>query len=207
MWEQLPQPCVTLSASTRVTWITVTDENRPRLTDNLTGSEVLRWYWLKEELTDFARRLGIRGTGDKELLTQRIAAKLDDVPFAEPQLTKRATRAQLDGALTSATVIPEGQRCSQLVRAWFVEQVGAAFGFDAEMRAFFSRTDGTQTMQDALDHYRATREQGLKSIDAQFEYNRFTRAWHEANPTRPREDLLHAWQKYRERPVDQRGRA
>lgn len=84
----------------------MTDENRPRLTDNLTGADLLRWYWLKEELTNFARQLGIRATGSKALLTQRIAAKLDDVPFAEPHPTKRATRAQLDGALTAATVIP-----------------------------------------------------------------------------------------------------
>lgn len=189
----------------QVVSITVTDENRPGLTVDLTGTELLRWYWLKEELTDFARRLDIRATGDKELLVQRIAARLDGVPFAEPQLAKRATRAQLGGPLTSATVIPKGQRCSQVIRAWFIEQVGASFGFDAEMRAFFVHTDGTQTMQDALDRYRATREQGPKPIDAQFEYNRFTRAWHEANPAGPREDLLHAWQRYRERPVDQRG--
>ena len=65
----------------------------------------------------------------------------------------------------------------------------------------------TQTMQNALDHYRATREQGAKPIDAQFEYNRFTRAWHAAHPTGSRQDVLQAWQEYRERPVDQRGPA
>lgn len=183
------------------------DEKRPGLTGNLTGGELLSWYWLKEELADFARRLGIRATGGKELLAQRIAAKLDDAPFAEPQRARRTVRAQLNNPLTPETVIPEGQRCSQIVRAWFIEHVGGSFGFDAEMRSFFAGTDGTQTMQDALDHYRATRERGAKTIDAQFEYNRFTRAWHEANPTGAREDLLHAWQRYRERPIEQRGRA
>ena len=182
------------------------DEKRPGLTENLTGGELLRWYWLKEELVDFASRLGIRTVGGKEILAQRIAAKLDDVPFAEPQQARRTVRAQLDSPLTPETVIPEGQRCSQIVRAWFIEQVGVSFGFDAEMRSFFAGADGTQTMQDALDHYRSTRERGAKTIDAQFEYNRFTRAWHEANPTGTREDLLHAWQRYRERPIDQRGR-
>lgn len=167
----------------------------------------LRWYWLKVELTDFARRLEISATGSKELLTQRIVAKLDDKPFMEPQRTSRAGGRQLNGPLTPATVIPVGQRCSQVVRTWFIEQVGASFGFDAEMRAFFASTDGTQTMQDALDHYLATRGQGAKPIDAQFEYNRFTRAWHEANPAGDRDELLRAWRRYRERPVDQRARA
>lgn len=43
-------------------------------------------------------------------------------------------------------IAPQGQRCSQAVRAWFVEQVGGSFSFDGEMRAFFAGTDGTQTL-------------------------------------------------------------
>lgn len=185
----------------------MTDENRPHLTSQLSGAELLRWYWLKDELSEFARQLGIRATGGKELLTRRIAAKLDDLPFVESKPARGTSGSQLSGPLTLTTVIPNGQRCSQAVRAWFVEQVGATFGFDAEMRAFFSQSDGTQTLQDALAHYRSTRDQGAKPIDAQFEYNRFTRAWHEANPTGHREELLRDWQTYRSLPLDQRPRA
>ncbi|MER8025628.1 DUF6434 domain-containing protein [Glutamicibacter protophormiae] len=185
----------------------MTHEIRPALTSRLTGADLLRWYWRKDELAEFARQLNIRATGGKELLTARIAAKLDSVPFPEPQSAKKSNGTQLSGPLTVMTVIPQGQRCSQVVRAWFIEQVGAAFSFDAEMRAFFSQSDGTQTMQDALDHYRATRDQGAKPIDPQFEYNRFTRAWHEANPAGLREDLLGDWHKYRRLPLDQRARA
>lgn len=185
----------------------MTDVLRPLLTPHLTSTELLRWYWLREELADFARQLGIRATGGKDILTGRIAAKLDGVPFAEPVSATRTSGTQLSGPLAPTTVIPAGQRCSQVVREWFVKQVGASFGFDAEMRAFFSQTDGTQTMQDALDHYRATRSQDAKPIDPQFEYNRFTRAWHEANPAGHREDLLRDWAEYRRLPLDQRGRA
>lgn len=185
----------------------VTVERRPELTAALCGRELMRWYWLKDELPAFARELGIRTTGGKEVLARRIAAALDGVPFDEPARVARAGTAQLAGELTSATVIPAGQRCSQVVRAWFVAQVGASFGFDATMRAFFTETDGTQTLQDALDHYRANRDQGAKPIDAQFEYNRFTRAWHDAHPGGNRHELLRAWRAYRASPVDERARA
>jgi len=185
----------------------VTFEERPALTDALTGAELLRWYWLKDELADFARQLGISASGGKQLLTNRIAARLDGAAFTEPKREPRSGGAQLVGPLTASTAIPAGQRCSQVIRAWFVDQVGPSFRFDAEMRAFFAGVDGTQTMQDALDHYVATRNQGAKPIDAQFEYNRFTRAWHEANPLGSRDDLIKAWQEYRARPVDARGRA
>ena len=101
----------------------MSDDGRLGLTGDLTGAELGRWYWLKVELVNYARRLGIRATGGKELLTRWIAAKLDGVPFVEPQGTRRATGAPLDLPLTPTTVIPAGQRCSQVVRAWFVEQV------------------------------------------------------------------------------------
>lgn len=36
--------------------------------------------------------------------------------------------------------------------------------------------------------------------------HRFTRAWHAAHPDGSREELIKAWQDYRSRPVDERGR-
>ena len=179
---------------------------RPPLSRELTGTEFLRWYWLKDELAEFARSLGIRTTGGKELLTRRIAATLDGTSFTEPAPKRQTGGPQLNGPLTASTVIPRGQRCSQVVRAWFVEQVGDSFGFDAEMRAFFASTDGTQTLHDALVHYRATRDQGRRAIDSQFEYNRFNRAWHEAHPDGARHELIEAWREYRRRPADERDR-
>lgn len=188
--------------------ISVTDPNsrRPALSRGLTGAELQRWYWLKDELTEFARSLGIRTTGGKSLLTQRIAAALDGLPFTEPAQRRTGSTTQLSGALTASTLIPRGQRCSQVVRAWFAEQLGGPFRFDGEMRAFFANTDGTQTLQDALDHYHATRDREPNGIDAQFEYNRFTRAWHSEHRDGSREELLEAWRDYRRRPVDERGR-
>ena len=179
---------------------------RPPLTRGLTGAELQQWYWLKEELADFARALGIRSTGGKAVLTERIAAHLDGRPYRE--VPARAPQTpQLVAPLRASTVIPVGQRCSQVVRAWFAEQLGAPFSFDGEMRAFFAQSDGTQTLSDALAHWHATRGATDKPIDAQFEYNRFTRAWHAEHPEGTKAELLAAWQLYRSTPIDERGRA
>lgn len=168
--------------------------------------EFVRWYWLKEELQTFARDLGIRATGGKEVLAARIEAHLAGQPFAEPHAAPRRA-VQLSGPLTAATRIPVGQRCSQHVRDWFRQQVGDGFRFDAAMRAFFEGTDGTQTLGDALAHWQATRDEGLREISAQFEYNRFTRAWHADHPDATRDEVIAAWNDYRSRPIDERGRA
>jgi len=180
-------------------------ESRPPLGAALSAAEFVRWYWLKEELQAFARRLGIRAAGSKEVLTARIAATLAGTSFTEPRAVARGGR-QLSGTLSAGTVIPKGQRCSQSVREWLVQQVGPSFHFDEAMRDFFEESDGTQTLGDAVKHWHATRDASPRSISAQFEYNRFTRAWHAAHPEGTREDLLSAWNDYRSRPIDERGR-
>lgn len=105
--------------------MTSTPAARPDLTPGLSEGEFLRWYWLRVELESFARQIGIRATGSKDLLSARIGAALAGRTFAEPVSARRAIGRQLSGVLTSATVIPEGQRSSQVVRAWMLEQIGA----------------------------------------------------------------------------------
>lgn len=177
---------------------------RPLLTPALSGAEFARWYWVKDELQAFARELGIRAPGGKQLLADRITAHLDGRPFAEPAARARSG-PQLNGPLTAATLIPAGQRCSQEVRRWFETQV-RGFRFDAAMREFFEEADGTQTLGDALAHWHATRGAAPRDISAQFEYNRFTRAWFAQHPDASRDDVLAAWADYRSRPIDERGR-
>lgn len=187
--------------------MTSSSSERPLLTPEVTGAELQRWYWLKEELTQFARTLGIRATGSKGLLTRRIAAYLNGRIFTEPTVARPAPSQQLSGTLAGDTMIPAGQRCSQVVRGWFIEQLGPSFRFDKAMRDFFARTDGTQTLVDALDHWHATRNIQQQEPDAQFEYNRFTQSWHKQHPNGARQELLAAWREYRNRPIDERGRA
>lgn len=167
----------------------------------MTGPEFRRWYWLKSELMSFARSLGVSASGSKAELTDRVAAALDGESARPPARSSRRS-TQLGGPLSTATVIPEGQRCSQPLRAWFTEQVGPGFRFDAAMRDFIASSAGTATLGDAVDHWHATRNAPPHEIGAQFEFNRFTRMWYRHHPGEPRAQLLVAWRRYRELPAD-----
>lgn len=181
---------------------------RPPLNAAMSGEDLMRWYWLRNELTAFARDLGISTAGNKEALQARIAAQLDGRPLPARMPTGRAGPcSQLTGPLTAQTRVPRGQRCSQHLRAWFEDRLGPSFRFDAEMRRWFAGTDGTATLADAVAHWQATRGTASTQIDRQFEFNRFTRTWHATHPEGTREQLLIAWRDYRAQPVDVRGRA
>jgi hypothetical protein len=179
-------------------------ENRPPLSSNLSGAELLRWYWLKDELVSLARQLGISTTGGKADLTNRLAAALDGESVAAPKRRRASPpSARLSEPLHPDTVIPPGQRCSQNLRAFFTQHVGRDFRFDAAMRDFIA-TGAGQTLADALEHWHATRGLPPPPIGRQFEFNRFLHDWYAAHPGGGRAEAIAAWRAHRSLPFDAR---
>ncbi|MEU3315950.1 DUF6434 domain-containing protein [Streptomyces sp. NPDC006662] len=178
-------------------------EARPELTAALSGNEFSRWYWTLAELTVLARELGVPRGGGKAVLTERLRAALDGgAAPAEPPRRRSASR-QLAAPVDGFTVIPEGQRCSQVLREYFRREIGAGFHFDASMRAFVGEGAG-RTLADAVAHWHATRETAARpqEISPQFELNRFLRNWHAEHPAGTRAEALAAWRAHRGRPRD-----
>ena len=156
---------------------------RPALTPELAAEEFRRWYYLKTELAAFAREIGVAASGSKEDLTARIALALTGgEAVATPSDRRVRAGGQLERPVSAGSVIPPGQRCSQVLREFFASEVGPSFRFDAEMRDFIAKGEG-RTLGDALDHWRATRGRGQSTIGRQFELNRFTRQWYQDNPS------------------------
>lgn len=173
----------------------------------LSGTEFLRWYWLKSELISLARLLDVATSGSKEELTTRLAAALDGHASLPSSRAAGSLVDQLSGDLSASTIIPLGQRSSQELRGWFQAHVGSSFRFDRHMRDFIGSADGTTTLGDALKHWESTRNEPVTAIDPQFEFNRFTRAWYVRNPSGTRAELSADWKHYRGLPLDERGRA
>ncbi|MFI8963352.1 DUF6434 domain-containing protein [Streptomyces sp. NPDC053493] len=177
---------------------------RPALTADLPGAELLRWYWTLAELTGLARAMGLPAGGGKAALTERLAAALDGRPLPPAPVRRRPGGAgQLTAPVDGDTVIPEGQRCSQVLRGWFREELGPSFHFDAFMRTYIAENAG-RTLADAARHWRETRGEAARpqEIGPQFELNRFLRDWHTTHPASSRTEALAAWQEHRSRPRD-----
>lgn len=180
-------------------------QQRPLLTQGTSEGELRRWYWTKDELVVFARTLGVRTTGSKEQVTDRLADRLSG-RVGRSESRSAPLTPQLTGPLASETVIPPSQRCSQVLRVFFTSAVGPSFRFDAAMREFIASADGAVTLGDAVDHWHRTRHQ-VREIGRQFDLNRFTRQWHLEHPGGSAEQLKAAWVTYRSQPTDKRPRA
>lgn len=178
------------------------DEPRPRVTEVGSGTELRRWYWLRTELQELAGALGLSRAGGKADLLERTAAALDGDPVPAP-VRRRPSGRQLTAPVGPDTVIPPGQRCSQVLRAYLSAAVGPAFHFDEHMRAFVADGAG-RTLAEAVEHWHRTRDAAPSDIGHQFEYNRFTRAWFAGHPGGTQEECQEAWWRHRTTPVDRR---
>ncbi|MFE1409647.1 DUF6434 domain-containing protein [Streptomyces sp. NPDC058746] len=185
------------------------EESRPALTPQLSGAELRRWYWTLAELSTLAREMGLSAGGGKVAVTARLAAALDGLPApaaapaAPARPAARRTARQLAAPVDGGTVIPPGQRCSQVLREYFTREIGPGFHFDAFMRDYVTQNAG-RTLADAVAHWHDTRARAAEpqEVAAQFEFNRFLRAWHADHPGGTRAEALDAWKAHRARPRD-----
>lgn len=180
-------------------------ESRPILDEHLSGLELLRWYWLRNELAAFARSLDVAAHGSKQELTARLVAHLDHSTPPPPAPRRRPEPPALPEPLTAATPIPVGQRCTQQLRRYFTAILGPSFSFDAAVRDFISNGKG-RTLGDATTQWHATRSRPAPEIGSQFELNAFIRDWHHRHPEGSRAQALTAWRIHRALPVDARPR-
>lgn len=167
----------------------------------MTAQEFGRWYWTMAELQPFARHLGVSAAGPKADLTSRISARLAGRPAPETS-RRRPSTAQLVGPLTLSTMIPKGQRSTEELRSFFIAAIGPGFRFNGHMRAFLLA--GGATLGEAVEHWHRTVGSPLPAQSESLEFNRFTRAWHAANPTGTTAQCREAWTAHRALPADRR---
>ena len=177
-------------------------EARPDVCAVNSSAELRRWYWLRSELQELARARGVPRAGGKTELTDRLAAVLDGEPLPA-RAARRVPGRQLEHPVTADTVIPAGQRASEVLRAFYRDAIGPSFTFDGAMREFLATGVG-RTLGDGVEHWHRTRGGKPREIGAQFELNRFVRAWHVAHPDASRGDALAAWQQHRSLPIEAR---
>ncbi|MEO0362602.1 MAG: DUF6434 domain-containing protein, partial [Pseudomonadota bacterium] len=179
------------------------EEARPEIQDVGSGDELRRWYWLKAELEDQARALGLSRAGSKAEIASRIAHFLDTGEKRRPK--RRAARSDFDWAkarLTPQTIITDSYRNGPNVRAFFKAHYGPGFSFNIAFMEWMRANVG-KTLADAVEARRriAEREKTAKpAIPEGNQFNAYVRAFHAANPGRSPAEARVCWAWRRARP-------
>lgn len=173
-------------------------ESRPPIERVPTGAELRRWYWRKDELVAEARRRGLKTSGGKFLILDRIAHCLDTGETVFPGDVRVAPRSKFDWhsePLTPETVITDSYKNSQNVRRFFKAQLGDGFKFNIAFMEWMRRNTG-KTLADACVAYReirAAEKDTPATIPDHNQFNRYTRDFLEDNPNMSMSDVRRVW--------------
>lgn len=180
-------------------------DTRPPLAQITDAAVFVDWYWLKAELVDHCRAVGLSTQGSKADLTDRIAHFLETGERLGPSPRRRVT-SELDWAsaeLTVDTVITDSYRNGPNARRFFESQLGPGFSFNIEFMAWMKANVG-RTLGDAVTEWEAIdarRRDGEKAaIPASNQFNRYVRDFFDANPGRSMDDARACWAAKRNRP-------
>jgi hypothetical protein len=184
-------------------------QNRPAIEDCPTGAELRRWYWLKPELESRAKALGLRATGGKFTILDRIAHFLDTVETDWPGDRKSKPASTFDwhsADLTPETVITDSYRNSQNVRRFFKAHAGETFKFNIAFMEWMRENTG-KTLADAVDAYHRMKADearpGFKSeIAPHNQYNQYTRDFLADNPHLGMSEVRKFWALKRDTPSE-----
>lgn len=182
---------------------------RPQIEDILTAAEVRRWYWTKTELAAECRRRGLKVSGAKFTLLDRIAHFLDTGEKAQPADQKHPVQSKFDwhaAPLTPDTRLTDSYRNTQNVRRFFTSQIGTHFKFNIAFMAWIKGNAG-KTLSDAVAEYHrqfdAAKTPGAQTnIAAHNQFNQYTRDFLADHPDRSMEDVRYFWALKRRLPSD-----
>ena len=180
-------------------------EMRPEIATIASGRELRRWYWLKEELVAESRRRGLKSSGGKFTILDRIAHFLETGEQSLPEDTRPKVRSKFDwhkADLTPETVITDSYKNSQNVRRFFKSQLGDGFKFTIGFMDWIRQNQG-KTLADAVAEYRRMIGAGEKAeIRKHNQFNQYTVDFLKDNPDAKMADVRRVWALKRALPSD-----
>ena len=175
---------------------------RPQLTKDLKSEDFKEYYFLKEELKDFCKKEGLKVSGSKNQLEERIIYYLDtgkslddskdvsnnDSKTRSPKSDNlKAQEIRLD------SILGDNFKCSEDKREFFENEIGKGFKFKVKFQKWL-KANPDKTYQDAIDAYHELQNSNEKTkIDKQFQYNQYIRDFFKDNDEKTLKDAIKCW--------------
>lgn len=162
------------------------------LNKNLSPDEFRQYYFLKEELKDFCRAEGLKVSGSKQDLENRIVHYLS----TGEELKESPVRQASTGTVSEITLdskLGENFKCSEDKREFFEKEIGRGFKFKVKFQKWL-KSNPDKTYRDAIDAYYEIQNSGERTtIDKQFQYNQYIRDFFENNNDKSLDDAIKCW--------------
>lgn len=164
----------------------------PKLDKNLSPDEFQQYYFLKEELKDFCRTEGLKVSGSKGDLENRIVHYLSTgEELKEPSVKQNSTQTLAEISLDSK--LGENFKCSEDKREFFEKEIGNGFKFKVKFQKWL-KSNPNKTYREAINAYFEIQNSNEKTeIGKQFQYNQYIRDFFEDNEGKSLDDAIRCW--------------
>ena len=163
-----------------------------KLTKDLNAEEFKEYYFLKEDLKDFCRSEGLKVSGNKQDLENRIIHYLSTgEELKEPGIKQVFNDTKSEISLDSR--LGENFKCSEDKRAFFEKEIGSGFKFKVKFQKWL-KSNPDKTYREAIEAYHEIQNSKEKTnIDKQFQYNQYIRDFFEDNDDKSLDDAIKCW--------------
>ena len=175
---------------------------RPQLTKDLKSAEFKEYYFLKEELKDFCKKEGLKVSGSKNQLEERIIYYLDtgksldnsrSIENKNNYSKSNSNKATTYEEITLDSILGENFKCSEDKREFFEKEIGKGFKFKVKFQKWL-KVNPDKTYQDAINAYYELQNSKEKTkIDKHFQYNQYIRDFFDDNDDKTLNDAIKCW--------------
>ena len=156
------------------------------------------FYWLKYELMNFFREIGISSSGGKIEIANRISEYLETGKVTKKATTKKSKLPKATQPIINETVIGIEYRTYKEKKKYLQSVIGNQFHFTIHLLDYFKKNTGKQTYGDLVKEWYKEQElmknpNFVKEIAPQFEYNTYIRDFMKDNPDKTRNDAIKYW--------------
>jgi len=180
-------------------------KKRPNLNQEISIKEFKDFYWLKSELMNFCREIGITSSGGKIDITNRISEYLVTGKVTKKVIPKKPKLPKATQPITKETVVGVEYRTYYEKKEFFKSIIGNKFHFTTHLLNYFKENAGKKTYEDLVKEWYKEQElkkdpNYVKEIPPQFEYNTYIRDFMKDNPDKTRNDAINYWKIKRSNP-------
>jgi len=171
---------------------------KPQLNKKITPKDFKDFYWLKSELTNFCREVGISGQGGKIEITDRIYKYLKTGKVVKTSPTKKRKLLKAITPITLKTILGIEYRTYKEKKDFLQSHTNKKFHFTAHLLNYFKKNTGKKTYNDFINEYhkeqKARKDPNFKTkIAPQFEYNTYIRDFLTDNPNKSKKEAIKYW--------------
>lgn len=127
-------------------------QSRPKFEDIKTGKEFNKWYWLKEEMEEICKGIGLPHSGRKFDLRDRIIYALDNNGILKPEPQKQKSASKFDWSksiLSLNTTITDNVSFGPNFRRFMKKEIGNKFKCHSDFMDWVKANSG-KTLKDAV---------------------------------------------------------